>query len=150
MSPGAEVWFYLPRQPRAPVASALITSVASLTSSLLKWLSCFPQCFSQEFFFSYFFFFLPFPLGFLLQPALLTTSRSLGTCSCPCHRWAEAPPSTPYLPARACFCVYRSAIARAAQQRGKLPFGICDFVRINSQVGCYFPFQLREVVVAAL
>jgi len=36
-------------------------------------------------------------------------------------------PATCYLPTRGCFCVYHSAIARVAQQRGGFPMGFVIF-----------------------
>lgn len=131
--------------PAAPVASGLITSVVSLIFSLLKWLNCFTQCFSWEFS-QVFLLFLP---GFHVQLALLTTSCSPGTRSRPRDQWAEAPPQHLLSACKRLFLCLPFSYREGGSAEGELPFGICYFIRINSQVGCYFPFQLREVVVAA-
>lgn len=83
--------------------------------------------------------FLLFLPGFSVQLAPLTASclYHLGPHSIP--RISGLRHSLPAcLPARGCCCV------DGGSAEGELPFGICYFVRINSQVGCHFPFQLRE------
>lgn len=92
---------------------------------------------------------LPFLPGFCVQPVPLTASCSLGTHSHPRNRWAEAPPQHLLSACKRLFLCLPFSYREGSSAEGELPFGICYFIRINSQVGCYFPFQLREVVLAA-
>lgn len=146
-------WVLLSHSSSFPGAHCLLTCSCSICANYFSGFSHLvsakmAELFHPVLFPGVFLVFLLFPPGFCVQLALLTTSCSPGTCSCPHNRWAEAPPQHASSPCERLFLCLPFSYRKGGSAEGEA-FGICYFIRINSQVGCYFPFQLREVVVAA-
>lgn len=140
----AEIWFYFWRLLShccsflvpIPCSSSSCAPhlVVPFISSLLKWLSCLTR---------------PFPgclLSFSPIPARLPWTCDLLLPP----QYRSCPPSWGRHQQRLRLCFLLS-YSQGCCAEGDLPSGICYFIRINSQVGlgCYFPFVLREVGVAA-
>lgn len=145
VSTGAEVCFYLPRHPRAAAGTVLLSHSGSSpgTHHLLPCSSC--SCSICANYFSAFSHLLFAKMAELFHPVLFPGVFS-GFARVPAGLpWTASPadhlplpgyllshprsgglrhhPGACWPPARGCFCVYRSAIARVAQQRGSFPLG---------------------------